>query len=163
MQEIHFVVNGQSVAVEVEPREQLVDVLRDRLNLTGTHKGCEQGACGACTVHVDGVPVLSCLMLGVQADRTEVTTVEGVGAHDDLHPLQRAMSAHHGLQCGFCTPGMVMQGLDVIRSGPSLTSTQVELDMSGNLCRCTGYVGIVDAVLEAAGATPRSVGAEAHQ
>ncbi|MFC5995378.1 (2Fe-2S)-binding protein [Pseudonocardia hispaniensis] len=151
MREISLRVNGESVSVEVEPREHLADILRDRLGLTGTHKACEQGACGACTVHLDGTPVLSCLMFAVQADNRTVSTVEGVGTAEELAPIQRAMSERHGLQCGFCTPGMIMQALDVIgRANGGLTPERVRHEMSGNLCRCTGYVSIVDAVLDAA-------------
>lgn len=151
MTEISMRVNGEEVAVRVEPREHLADVLRDRLGLTGTHKACEQGACGACTVHVDGSPVLSCLMYAVQAAGSSVTTVEGVGSATEFAPIQRAMSQHHGLQCGFCTPGMIMQALDVIgRGNGGLTPERVRHEMSGNLCRCTGYVSIVDAVCDAA-------------
>jgi carbon-monoxide dehydrogenase small subunit len=152
MTEISFQLNGQQVTVQAEPREQLADVLRDRLGLTGTHKACEQGACGACTVHVDGSPVLSCLMFAVQAAGSSVTTIEGVGSATRLAPIQRAMSEHHGLQCGFCTPGVVMQALDVIgrANGGGLTPERVRHEMSGNLCRCTGYVSIVDAVCDVA-------------
>lgn len=150
MRRISLQVNGKPVRVEVEPREHLADVLRDRLGLTGTHKACEQGACGACTVHVDGVPVLSCLMFAVQAENSVVTTIEGVGTAEKPAPIQTAFSKHHALQCGFCTPGMIMQALDVIGRADDLCADRVAREMSGNLCRCTGYVSIVDAILEVA-------------
>jgi carbon-monoxide dehydrogenase small subunit len=149
---VSFSVNGEPAELQLEPRELLVDVLRQHLGLTGTHAGCEQGSCGACTVLLDGVGVRSCLVLGVQAAGRSITTIEGVGSAQRLHPLQQAFIDHHGLQCGFCTPGMVLTALDLLERSPRPTRDEIERGMSGNLCRCTGYVGIVDAIEAAAGA-----------
>ena len=172
---IALVVNGVRHEVEVETRLTLADCLRHRLKLTGTHLGCEHGVCGACTVLVDGQAVRSCLMLAVQAERAEVTTVEGVAAADGtLHPLQEAFRDQHGLQCGFCTPGMLMTLIEFLDENPSPTEVEVREAISGNLCRCTGYQGIVAAALDAAArlrgasqessdpgpASPRSAGLE---
>jgi carbon-monoxide dehydrogenase small subunit len=151
-----FLVNGESVEVDVEPRELLLDVLRDRLGLTGTHAACEQGVCGACTVLVDGVGVRSCLMFGVQAAGHDVTTIEGVGKPEELHPVQQALSDFHGLQCGFCTPGIVLTAIALLRDSKSLTREEIERGMSGNLCRCTGYESIVQAIQAAATGTTKS-------
>ena len=149
---VRFTVNGEAADVDLEPRELLLDVLRNRLGLTGTHAGCEQGACGACTVLVDGVGMRSCLMLGVQVAGRDVTTIEGVGPRGGgLHPVQQAFSEHHALQCGFCTPGMVLTALELLQRQPTPTRAEIEENMAGNLCRCTGYANIVDAI-EAAGA-----------
>ena len=151
MRSIALVVNGVRHEVEVETRLTLADCLRHRLGLTGTHLGCEHGVCGACTVLVDGQAVRSCLMLAVQAERAEVTTVEGIaGADGTLHPLQEAFRDRHGLQCGFCTPGMLMTLLEFLDENPAPTEAEVREAISGNLCRCTGYQGIVAAALEAA-------------
>ncbi len=148
---IELTVNGTVHRVDVEPRRTLADVVRDELGLTGTHLGCEHGVCGACTVLLDGEPVRSCLTFAVQADGAQVTTIEGVAAPDGtLHPLQESFRAHHGLQCGFCTPGMVLTALDLLRRNPVPTREEVREELSGNLCRCTGYVKILDAVLDAA-------------
>ena len=148
---ISLTVNGVRHAVEVETRMTLADCLRHRLRLTGTHLGCEHGVCGACTVLVDGQAVRSCLMLAVQAERAEVTTVEGLaGTGAALHPLQEAFRDRHGLQCGFCTPGMLMTLLEFLDENPSPSETEVREAISGNLCRCTGYQGIVAAALDAA-------------
>ena len=144
-------VNGTSYDEEVEVRLTLADFLRHQLGLTGTHLGCEHGVCGACTVLVDGLSVRGCLMLAVQADGTEITTVEGIApSATELHPLQQAFHDNHGLQCGFCTPGMLTTLLELLRDNPSPTETEVREAISGNLCRCTGYQGIVDAALDAA-------------
>jgi carbon-monoxide dehydrogenase small subunit len=144
-------VNGESVSVEVEPRMLLVQLLRETLRLTGTHVGCDTGQCGACTVHLDGRAVKSCTLLALQAQGREVTTIEGVGSPaGDLHPMQAAFKEHHGLQCGFCTPGMVMNAIDLARSQPNLTEADVRSGLDGNLCRCTGYHNIVKAVLAGA-------------
>jgi carbon-monoxide dehydrogenase small subunit len=143
---IALTVNGAPRELDVEPRELLVDVLRDRLDLRGVHIACEEGACGTCTVLVDGRGVRSCLMFGVQVAGCEVTTIEGVGTATDLHPIQRALSQHHGLQCGFCTPGVVLSALELLRDVPAPTRAEIEEGMSGSLCRCTGYVPIVDAI-----------------
>jgi carbon-monoxide dehydrogenase small subunit len=143
---VEFSVNGEHVEVDIEPRDLLLDVLRGPLGLTGAHAACEQGACGACTILLDGAGVRSCLMFGVQAAGTAITTIEGVGAPGSLHPLQQAFHEQHGLQCGFCTPGMVLTALELLRRNPNPTRAEIEDGMSGNLCRCTGYAGIVDAI-----------------
>ena len=148
---ISVTVNGQLHAGEVEPRQLLVHFLRDTLGLTGTHVGCDTSNCGACTVHLDGDAVKSCTVLAVQADGAEVTTIEGMGSEGDLHPMQEAFWANHGLQCGYCTPGMIMAGADLIAKNPSPTEQEVREALAGNLCRCTGYHNIVKAVLSAAG------------
>ena len=149
---IEFEVNGQPVSADVEPRWTLADALRERLGLTGTHLGCEQGVCGACTVLVDGEPVRSCLLFAVQADGCAVTTVEGLSDRStgEMHPLQQSFSAHHGLQCGFCTPGMLLTALDLLARNPTPSRDEIREELSGNLCRCTGYGQIVDAVADAA-------------
>ena len=144
-------VNGNRFEREVETRLSLADFLRHELGLTGTHVGCEHGACGACTVLVNGASVRACLMLAVQANACEVRTVEGLAAKDGaLHPLQRAFHEHHALQCGFCTPGMLMTLMELLAENPSPDADEVRSAISGNLCRCTGYQGIVHAALEAA-------------
>ncbi|WP_029421174.1 (2Fe-2S)-binding protein [Alicyclobacillus macrosporangiidus] len=143
-------VNGAVHELDVEPRWLLSDVLRHQLGLTGTHVGCEQGVCGACTVLVDGKPERSCLMFAVQAEGHEVTTIEGLTPEDGLSPLQEAFQAHHALQCGFCTPGMVVTAAALLRDNPNPTEEEVREALSGNVCRCTGYQFIVDAVLAAA-------------
>jgi aerobic carbon-monoxide dehydrogenase small subunit len=148
---ITVTVNGQLHAGDVEPRQLLVHFLRDTLGLTGTHVGCDTSNCGACTVHLDGDAVKSCTVLTVQADGAEVTTIEGMGSEGDLHPMQEAFWANHGLQCGYCTPGMIMAGADLIAKNPSPTEEEVREALAGNLCRCTGYHNIVKAVLSAAG------------
>jgi carbon-monoxide dehydrogenase small subunit len=148
---ITVTVNGQVRAGEVEPRQLLVHFLRDTLGLTGTHVGCDTSNCGACTVHLDGDAVKSCTVLTVQADGAEVTTIEGMGSEGDLHPMQEAFWKHHGLQCGYCTPGMIMAGADLIAKNPNPTETEIREALAGNLCRCTGYHNIVRAVQSAAG------------
>jgi carbon-monoxide dehydrogenase small subunit len=148
---ITVTVNGQLHAGDVEPRQLLVHFLRDTLGLTGTHVGCDTSNCGACTVHLDGDAVKSCTVLTVQADGAEVTTIEGMGSEGDLHPMQEAFWANHGLQCGYCTPGMIMAGADLIAKNPKPTEEEVREALAGNLCRCTGYHNIVKAVLSAAG------------
>ncbi len=148
---LSLAVNGTAYQEEVEGRLTLADFLRHQLGLTGTHLGCEHGVCGACTVLVDGLSVRSCLMLAVQADGAEVTTVEGIApSATELHPLQQAFHDNHGLQCGFCTPGMLTTLLEFLRDNPDPTEHDVREAISGNLCRCTGYQGIVDAALDAA-------------
>ncbi|MCZ6638305.1 MAG: (2Fe-2S)-binding protein [Alphaproteobacteria bacterium] len=148
---LSLVVNGSAYKEEVEGRLTLADFLRHQLGLTGTHLGCEHGVCGACTVLVDGLSVRSCLMLAVQADGAEVTTVEGIApSENELHPLQEAFHDNHGLQCGFCTPGMLTTLLEFLRDNPDPSEQDVREAISGNLCRCTGYQGIVDAALDAA-------------
>ncbi|HTH97205.1 MAG TPA: (2Fe-2S)-binding protein [Stellaceae bacterium] len=152
-------VNGEARACSVEPRMTLGDCLRHKLSLTGTHLGCEHGVCGACTVLVDGVSARSCLMLAVQADGAEVRTIEGVAAKDgSMHVIQEAFRRNHGLQCGFCTPGMIMTALELLGENADPTEAEVRDAISGNICRCTGYMGIVAAVLDAA-ATLRAGGA----
>ncbi len=156
--EITVTVNGQPQTAEVETRLNLADFLRHELEMTGTHVGCEHGVCGACTVLVDGEAVRSCLMLAVQADGCEVTSVEGLAAtNGDLHPVQEAFWKNHGLQCGFCTPGMVISVVAFLQDNPNPTEGEVRAAISGNICRCTGYQGIVAAALEAA-ATMRQEG-----
>ena len=162
---IALAVNGVRHEIEVETRMTLADCLRHELKLTGTHLGCEHGVCGACTVLVDGQAVRSCLMLAVQAEHATVATVEGLaGAGGTLHPLQDAFRDHHGLQCGFCTPGMLMTLVEFLGENPAPTEAEVREALSGNLCRCTGYQGIVAAALDAAvrlrGGGPGSAEAE---
>jgi carbon-monoxide dehydrogenase small subunit len=144
-------VNGVRREAEVEPRQLLVYFLRETLGLTGTNVGCDTSSCGACTVLVDGKSVKSCTMLAVQADGTEITTIEGLAADGQLHPLQEAFRQHHALQCGYCTPGMVMAGLSLINEGADMSDEAVRLGLEGNLCRCTGYQNIVKAIQDAAG------------
>jgi carbon-monoxide dehydrogenase small subunit len=146
---VRFVVNGKSVDARVEARMTLADCLRHVLGLTGTHVGCEHGVCGACTVIVDGSAVRSCLMLAVQADGASVQTVEGLSNGEVLGPLQAAFRKHHALQCGFCTPGMLMTAHALLTDEPDVDVHRIREVLSGNLCRCTGYIGIVEAVLEA--------------
>jgi aerobic carbon-monoxide dehydrogenase small subunit len=149
---VRLTVNGVEHAVDVEPRLLLVHLLRDRLGLTGTKVGCDTSNCGACTVHVDGDAVKSCTVLGVQADGAEVTTIEGLAPADGLHPLQASFWEKHGLQCGFCTPGMIMAAADLLRRNPNPSDEEIRHGLEGNLCRCTGYHNIVEAV-KAASAT----------
>src|SRR5437899_6603861 len=146
---VRFEVNGKEVAVEVEPRLTLADCLRHELRLTGTHVGCEHGVCGACTVIVNGAAVRSCLMLAVQADGAAVVTVEGLSNEQALSPLQAAFRKHHALQCGFCTPGMLTTAHALLSEEPDADADRIRSALSGNLCRCTGYIPIVEAVLEA--------------
>ena len=143
-------VNGVEHQLEVEPRLLLVHALRENLGLTGTHVGCDTSNCGACTVHLDGRAVKSCTVLAVQADGAEVTTIEGMGSENDLHPLQEAFWHDHGLQCGYCTPGMIMAAAGLLADNPDPTEEEVRHALEGNLCRCTGYHNIVRAVLDAA-------------
>jgi aerobic-type carbon monoxide dehydrogenase small subunit (CoxS/CutS family) len=154
---IRVEVNGQAHAREVEVRTSLADFLREDLDLTGTHVGCEHGVCGACTVWLDGEPIRSCLMLAVQADGRRLTTVEGLAPADGgLSPLQEAFWAHHGLQCGFCTPGILMTAAAYLRDHPAPTREEIREMLAGTLCRCTGYHFIVDAIHAAAHSTPRT-------
>jgi aerobic carbon-monoxide dehydrogenase small subunit len=143
-------VNGVKHQMDVEPRLLLVHALRDRLGLTGTHVGCDTSSCGACTVHLDGQAVKSCTVLAIQADGAAVTTIEGMGSEDQLHPLQEAFWNDHGLQCGYCTPGMIMAAAGLLAENPNPTEQEVRHALEGNLCRCTGYHNIVRAVLDAA-------------
>jgi len=154
-------VNGSAISIEVQPRMTLADVLRHRLGLTGTHVGCEHGICGACTVIVDGAAVRSCLMLAVQADGSRVTTVEGLSSDDALTPLQAAFRKHHALQCGFCTPGMITTLHALLSDEPFADEDRIRDVLSGNICRCTGYIPIVEAALDARSAYQAAVrGAE---
>jgi aerobic carbon-monoxide dehydrogenase small subunit len=148
---IALTVNGVRHEASVEPRTLLVDFLRDDLDLTGTKIACDTSVCGACTVHLDGRAVKSCTVLAVQADGAEVTTIEGLATDGELHPLQEAFWERHGLQCGFCTPGMIMTGVELLGSNGALTDAEIRRGLEGNLCRCTGYQNIVEAVREAAG------------
>ena len=148
--EVELTVDGRSARADVEARTTLADLLRDHLSATSVHLGCEQGACGACAVLVDGELARSCLMLAVQAAGREVTTLAGIGAPGALHPLQEALRESHGFQCGFCTPGFVLTALARLRDNPSPSEAEVRAELSGNLCRCTGYQSIVDGVLLAA-------------
>ena len=153
---VKLTVNGQVRGATVEPRMTLADFLREQLRLTGTHLGCEHGVCGACTVLVDGAAVRSCLMFAIQADGAEVTTIEGIASKDGgLSPVQSAFRDCHGLQCGFCTPGFVVSVTAFLRDHPSPTDPEIREALSGNLCRCTGYQGILKAVRQAAGAARR--------
>jgi carbon-monoxide dehydrogenase small subunit len=144
-------VNGREETAVAQPRMLLSDFLRHELGLTGVHVGCEHGVCGACTVLLDGVPVRACLMFAVQIGDAEITTIEGLTDGGELHPVQEAFRRNHGLQCGFCTPGMVLTSVDLLRRNPRPDERCVRAGLAGNLCRCTGYEGIVAAVLEAAG------------
>jgi xanthine dehydrogenase YagT iron-sulfur-binding subunit len=148
---VHLNVNGDARKVELDPRQSLLDVLRETLDLTGTKKGCNQGACGACTVLVDGKRVVSCLTLAAMCDGAQVQTIEGLASGDGLHPLQEAFIKHDGLQCGFCTPGQIMSGVACIAEGHADSPEEIRFWMSGNICRCGAYPGIVAAISEAAG------------
>jgi carbon-monoxide dehydrogenase small subunit len=154
------VVNGEARASEVEPRLLLVHYLRDVIGLTGTNVGCDTSNCGACTVLLDGQAVKSCTVLAVQADGAEVTTIEGMSADGELHPLQDAFWEHHGLQCGYCTPGMIMAAADLLARNPNPSEDEVRHGLEGNLCRCTGYHNIVKAVMSAAGGPSARADAE---
>ena len=151
MRRIACTVNGVRREAEVEPRLLLVYFLRETLGLTGTNVGCDTSSCGACTVLMDGQSVKSCTVLAVQADGAEVTTIEGLATNGQLHPLQEAFRNNHGLQCGFCTPGMIMQSIDVLNDNPNPSEEEIRVGIEGNLCRCTGYHNIVRAVQTAAG------------
>jgi carbon-monoxide dehydrogenase small subunit len=149
---VTLTINGASHAVEVEPRALLVQVLRDDLNLTGTHVGCDTSQCGACTVLIDGKAVKSCTVLALQAEGAAITTIEGIGTPELLHPLQAAFWEKHGLQCGFCTPGMILCAADLLSRNPDPSETEIRHAIEGNLCRCTGYQNIVAAIQSAAAA-----------
>ncbi len=153
MTAVSMTVNGKAVTADVEPRTLLVQYIREKLRLTGTHVGCDTSQCGACVVHVDGLAVKSCTVLAVQAEGAEVLTIEGLARDGKLHPVQEAFREHHGLQCGFCTPGMIMTAVDMIRRHPGgLEEKTIRAELEGNLCRCTGYHNIVKAI-EAASQT----------
>ena len=150
---VTITVNGVPRTAEVEPRTLLVHLLREHLNLTGTHIGCDTSNCGACTVWLDGEAVKSCTLLAVQADGREVTTIEGISENGELHPMQRAFHEHHALQCGYCTPGMVMTAIKLLEANPAPTDEEIRHGLEGTLCRCTGYENIVAAVRAASGVT----------
>lgn len=152
--EVSMTVNGREVSADVEPRTLLVHFLREHLRLTGTHVGCETGYCGACTIHLNGKALKSCMMLAIQADGSNITTVEGIASNGDLHPVQEGFWERHGLQCGFCTPGMIMTSVALLQENNNPTEDQIRHGIEGNLCRCTGYHNIVRAV-EYAGAKLR--------
>ena len=151
MPTVSMTVNGKSVSGEVEARTLLVQFLRDELRLTGTHVGCDTSQCGACVVHVDGESAKSCTMLALQADGSAVTTIEGLADGETLHPMQEAFRNNHGLQCGFCTPGMVMSAIDLVKKNPGASEREIREWLEGNICRCTGYHNIVKSIQEAAG------------
>jgi carbon-monoxide dehydrogenase small subunit len=147
MPTVNLTVNGKKVSADVEARTLLVDFIREHLKLTGTHVGCDTSQCGACTVHLNGKAVKSCTLLAVQAEGGEVTTIEGLAKNGKLHPMQEAFREHHGLQCGFCTPGMIMAGVDIVkRNGKKLSEETVRRQLHSNICRCTGYNNIVAAI-----------------
>ncbi len=148
--EISLTVNGSARSGEVEPRTLLVQFLREQLRLTGTNVGCDTSSCGACTVHIDGESVKSCTVLAVQADGADIMTIEGLATNGELHPMQQAFMENHGLQCGYCTPGMIMAATSLLNEQPHPTESDVRIGLEGNLCRCTGYHNIVKAVLAAA-------------
>lgn len=149
---VSMTVNGKAVSGEVEPRTLLVQFIRDQLGLTGTHVGCDTSQCGACVVHVDGTSVKSCTMLAVQAEGAEITTIEGLARDGKLHPMQEAFRENHGLQCGFCTPGMVMSAIDLVKGRPDITEKEIREGLEGNICRCTGYHNIVKSIKAGAAA-----------
>ena len=151
MPTVSMTVNGQKVSHEVEARTLLVQYLRENLGLTGTHVGCDTSQCGACVVHVDGQSVKSCTLLATQTQGAQVTTIEGLARNGDLHPMQAAFKEHHGLQCGFCTPGMIMSAIDLLQKNASPSETEIREWLEGNICRCTGYHNIVKAIQAAAG------------
>jgi carbon-monoxide dehydrogenase small subunit len=151
MPSVSLTVNGRKVSADVEPRTLLVQMLREKLGLTGTHVGCDTSQCGACVVHVDGTSIKSCTILAVQCEGTNVMTIEGLANGDKLHPMQEAFREHHGLQCGFCTPGMVMSAVDLLKNNPKPTEREIREWLEGNICRCTGYHNIVKAIQAASG------------
>ncbi|ALK10008.1 (2Fe-2S)-binding protein [Blastochloris viridis] len=160
MATVSMTVNGKAVTADIDPRTLLVQFLREQLRLTGSHVGCDTSHCGACVVHVDGRAVKSCTMLAAQADGAHVLTIEGLAANGALHPMQQAFRDHHGLQCGFCTPGMIMSAIDLVnRRGPNLDDNIIRDELKGNLCRCTGYHNVVKAV----GAGARAMAAQRQQ
>ncbi|MXQ09514.1 2Fe-2S iron-sulfur cluster binding domain-containing protein [Alphaproteobacteria bacterium GH1-50] len=151
MESLSLTVNGKPVSAEVEGRTLLVQLLRETLGMTGTHVGCDTSQCGACLVHVNGDVVKACTMFAFEADGAEVTTIEGMADGDDLHPIQEAFRTHHGLQCGFCTPGMIMSAAALLKENPKPTEAEIRHHLEGNICRCTGYHNIVRAILAASG------------
>jgi len=151
---VSMTVNGKPVSGEVEGRTLLVQFIRENLALTGTHVGCDTSQCGACVIHMDGKAVKACTMLALQAEGSTITTIEGLAKGDNLHPVQKAFKENHGLQCGFCTPGMIMTAVDMIDRIPNLDEETVRAELEGNICRCTGYQNIVKSILDAAETTP---------
>ena len=156
MIQVSMTVNGIQESHAVSPRTLLVNYLRDHCGLTGSNIGCDTTQCGCCTIHMDGRAVKSCTLLAVQAEGTDIVTIEGLGHPGALHPLQAAFRKHHALQCGYCTSGMIMQGVDIIRRGRTESEAQIRHELEGNICRCTGYQGIVDAISEVAHEAPES-------
>jgi carbon-monoxide dehydrogenase small subunit len=148
--QVSMIINGQAVQHEVEERTLLVNFIRDTCRLTGTHVGCDTAQCGACTIHLNGRAIKSCSILAMQAQGATVTTIEGVSSDDQLHPMQEAFKTHHGLQCGYCTPGMIMSAIDLVNNYPNPSKELIREQLDGNLCRCTGYHNIVIAIQEAA-------------
>jgi carbon-monoxide dehydrogenase small subunit len=146
MPSVSLTVNGRKVSADIEPRTLLVQLLREKLGLTGTHVGCDTSQCGACVVHVDGASIKSCTILAIQCEGADVLTIEGLANGDKLHPMQEAFREHHGLQCGFCTPGMVMSAVDLLKVNPKPTEREIREWLEGNICRCTGYHNIVKAI-----------------
>ena len=152
---LSLTVNGEGVNAQVDPRTLLVDFIRNNLSLTGTHVGCDTGQCGACTVLIDGDAVKACTILAVQANGSKITTIEGLATNGELHPMQAAFKECHGLQCGFCTPGMVLSAIDLVKRHPNADEATIRAELEGNLCRCTGYQNIVKAVAQGAAAMRR--------
>ena len=155
---VEMTVNNMTIRAEVETRMSLAEFLRDTADLTGTHIGCDTSQCGACTVHVDGVGLKSCTLFAVQANAATVTTIEGVASQGAMHPMQQAFQEHHALQCGFCTPGMIMSALDLVRRNPEPTDDEIRHALEGNICRCTGYYNIVKAISAGARALREAAG-----
>ena len=150
MNKIEFTINGKKVASQVEGRTLLVNLIRDELKLTGTHVGCDTSQCGCCTIHLDGKAVKSCAVLAAQADGADILTIEGMATGDSLHPIQQAFTECHGLQCGFCTPGMIMTAAGILKENPNPSEADIVKGLEGNLCRCTGYINIIKSVQRAA-------------
>lgn len=148
--QISMTINGKEYSHDIEPRISLAQYLRENLNLTGTHIGCDTSGCGACTVHVDGAAVKACTLLAVQVDGSEITTIEGMANGNEMHPIQEAFKENHGLQCGFCTPGMVMTAADILKNNPNPSEEEIRHGLEGNFCRCTGYHNIVKSIQHAA-------------
>ena len=156
MASVSMTVNGKAVTRDVEPRTLLVELLREQLGLTGTHVGCDTSQCGCCVVHVDGASIKACTILALQCEGADVTTIEGLAQDGKLHPMQEAFREHHGLQCGFCTPGMIMSAVDLLKHNPKPSEQEIRHWLEGNICRCTGYHNIVKAIQAAAGTLGRS-------
>ena len=150
--EVSLIVNGKAAKAQIDPRTLLVEFIRNNLSLTGTHVGCDTGQCGACTILVDGIAIKSCTILAVQANGSKITTIEGLATDGEMHPMQAAFKDCHGLQCGFCTPGMVLSAIDLVQRHPNADEATIRAELEGNLCRCTGYHNIVKAVAQGAAA-----------